>query len=256
MLHGDSNRSIEIRFDDDTATKRIGLVLLATDHTSERDFSSIVPSDQAAVYCNRIAFENPTTPQNLRAMQPRLAEGANLILPDEPLDVICYACTAASAVLGDDAVAQAIHRGKDSVPVVTPPLAARLAMKALGVRRISVLTPYIDETAAPVTRYFEDHGLDVSQTTNLGLDDDRRIARVSPNSIVAAAVQALAPDSEALFISCTALRSMEVAQSIEDKTGKPVIVSNQAASWMCLRLIGIEQPIAGFGALFSLPLPE
>src|SRR3546814_4151196 len=78
-----------LAFDDRPVGKRIGLVVLATDHTTEPEFRRMVASDGLAVYTARIAYANPTTPDNLRRMQPRLAEGAGLILPEEPLDAIC-----------------------------------------------------------------------------------------------------------------------------------------------------------------------
>ncbi|SDB17406.1 maleate isomerase [Bauldia litoralis] len=242
--------------DDRPIARRIGLVVLSTDHTSERDFNRIIPREEAAVYANRIVFRNPTTPETLRAMEPGLVEGAALILPGEALDAICYSCTAASAVLGDAAVVEAVARGKPDVPVVTPPMGARRAFAALGVTRISILTPYLDETAAPVAAYFRDHGFIVDRLTNLGLDDDRDIARVATGSIVDAARDALDERSEGLFISCTALRAVEVVATIEAACGVPVVTSNQASAWMCLRLAGIDRPIAGYGRLLSLPLPD
>lgn len=244
-----------IRFDERPARRRIGLVLLATDHTSERDYAHIIPRDEVATYCSRIAFCNPTTPDSLRAMEPSLIEGAALILPDEPLDAICYSCTAASALLGDDAVSAALKKGKPDVSVVTPPLAARKALDAFGARRISLLTPYLDETAASVARYFADHGYDIVRQTNLGIDDDRTIARVTTHSIIDSAEAAMDEGSDALFISCTALRAAEVASAIEALVDRPVITSNQASAWMCLRLAGVTSPVAGFGRLLSLPLP-
>ena len=253
MVHA-VTRPSPIEIDKGPVAKRIGLVLLATDHTSERDFAHIVPRDEVAVYCSRIAFENPTTPDNLRAMQPRLIEGAALILPDEPLDAICYSCTAASAVLGDEAVAAALDKGKPGAAVVTPPMAARKGLAALGARRISILTPYLEETAAPVADYFAAHGFAVDRLTNLGIDDDRTIARVATRAIVEAARDALDPRSHALFISCTALRAAEVADAIEALNGRPVVTSNQASAWMCLRLAGIERPFPGYGRLLTLPL--
>jgi len=42
-------------------------------------------------------------------MQPELAAGAALILPDEALDAICYSCTSASVVIGDAEIEAAIQ---------------------------------------------------------------------------------------------------------------------------------------------------
>lgn len=243
-------------FDADPVPKRIGLILLATDHTSERDFARITSPDEVAVYATRIAFENPTTPENLRRMQPRLAEAARLILPEERLDAICYCCTAASAVLGDDAVTAAVQDGRPGACVVTPALAGRLALEALDTQRISVLTPYLPETSAIFVPYFTGHGFEVLNLDCFGLEDDRRIARVTPDTIIAAAEKAIAPDSEALFISCTALRAAEVVQEIESRIKRPVVTSNQASIWLTLRRAGITRPIRGYGRLMLAPAPD
>ena len=89
--------------------KRVGLIILATDHTSEPDFRRMVASERIGVYVARIPYKNPTTPENLRKMQPELAAGAALILPDETLDAICYSCTSASVVIGDAGIEAAIQ---------------------------------------------------------------------------------------------------------------------------------------------------
>ena len=66
--------------------KKIGLIALATDLTTERDFARIIPMGDAGVYGTRVAFANPTTPDNLRKMAPRITAAAELILPGEALD--------------------------------------------------------------------------------------------------------------------------------------------------------------------------
>jgi maleate isomerase len=126
--------------------KRIGLVILATDHTTEPDFATLVANERIGIYVNRVPYANPVTPDNLRAMQPSLTAGAALILPDEALDVVMYSCTSASVMIGDAEVETAIHAAKPGAQVVTPTAAAVTALKTLGARRISVLTPYTVET--------------------------------------------------------------------------------------------------------------
>jgi maleate isomerase len=235
--------------------KRVGLIILATDHTTEPDFARMVASPRIGVYVARVAYANPTTPENLRAMQPALSEAAALLLPDEPLDAICYSCTSASVVIGDVEIERAIATGKPGVSVVTPPAAAVNGLKALGARRISVLTPYTVETSRPMADYFAERGFDIASFTCLGFDDDRKMARIAPDSLVEAAKQAMAPDAEALFVSCTALRSASVAARIEDAIGRPVVTSNQATAWTCLRLCGDETARPEYGRLLTLPLP-
>lgn len=236
--------------------KRVGLVVLATDHTTEADFARMVASERIGIYAARLAYANPVTPANLRAMQPALGEAAGLILPGEPLDAICYSCTSASVVIGDAGIAEALAAGRPGVPVVTPPLAAAFGLRALGARRISVLAPYTVETSRPMADYFLAAGFDIAGFTCLGLEDDREMARIAPATLVELAAEAVADDAEALFVSCTALRAAMVAAQIEARIGRPVVTSNQATAWMCLRLCADETQHPAWGRLMMLPLPE
>ncbi|MCF8467053.1 MAG: ectoine utilization protein EutA [Sneathiella sp.] len=231
--------------------KRIGLIVLATDHTSERDFARLCDPDEVGVYVNRIEYENPTTPENLRLTGPRLTAAAALMLPGEDLDVIAFSCTAASVVLGDDAVAEYIHAAKPKAHCVTPVNAAFAAFKALDIQRISILTPYSREVTDELAGYFSKNGPEVINADCLGFDDDREMARIKPESIVAAGERAIQTGAEALFISCTALRSLVCVEELERRIGKPVITSNQATIWRSLRLSGVNRPIQGYGRLFT-----
>ncbi|MBB5418676.1 ectoine utilization protein EutA [Paraburkholderia sp. JPY303] len=234
--------------------KRIGLVILATDHTTEPDFAALVANERIGIYVNRVPYANPVTPGNLRAMQPSLTAGAALILPDETLDVVMYSCTSASVMIGDAQIERAIHAAKPSARVVTPTAAAVTALNTLGARRISVLTPYTAETSRPMAEYFAAQGFAIDRFSSLGLTDDREMARISHDDIVAFAREATARDSDALFISCTAVRAARIIARIEEATGKPVVSSNLATAWMCLRLCGENEPRPEQGRLMTLPL--
>lgn len=243
---------IPTRLDTRPVRKRIALVALATDHTSERDFARICDPDRVGVYVNRIGFENPTTKEALMQTGPRLTEAAAQILPGEDVDVVAYCCTAASIVLGNDAVTRHLNAAKPDTPCVTPSSAAFDAFKALSARRVSVLTPYSAEVTDELAHYFEAHGPEVVSASHFGLTDDREMARISEDSITEAAVAACDPRADALFLSCTALRAATCAQRIEDRLGKPVVTSNQAMVWRCLRLSGLTETVPGFGKLFEL----
>jgi len=243
------------KLDDRPLAKRVGLIILATDHTTEVDFQRMVASERIGVYATRIPYANPVTPENLRAMQPSLTAGAALILPDEPLDAVMYSCTSASVVIGDAEVEAAVRAAKPGAAVVTPTAAAVAGLKALDARRISVLTPYTLETSRPMANYFLGLGFDIARFTCLGLTDDREMARISPAEIVAFAREAMAPDSDALFISCTAVRAAGVAAEIETAIGKPVVSSNLATAWACLRLCGDRTARPELGRLMTLAYP-
>lgn len=230
---------------------RIGLIALATDHTTERDFARMSPGSEVAVYVSRVMNHNPTTVENLRRMAPHLRAAAALILPDEPLDVVAYSCTSASVAIGDEAVAAAIQAAKPGVPCVTPPSAAVAAFAHLGVRRISVLTPYLRSVSEPFVDYFATRGLETVTLTCMGIEDDRDMARLAPASIAALAGEVCDPAAEGMFISCTAVRAAEAVEQIERALGKPVVTSNQAMFWQALRTAGCDLAVPGYGRLLQ-----
>lgn len=245
----------KIVFEPRSDRRKIGLIALATDLTTERDFARIIPLDQAGIYGTRVEFSNPTTPDNLRKMAPRITAAAELILPGEELDAICYSCTAASVVIGDAEIATSIHAARPGVPVVTPSGAALSAFLALNVRHISVLTPYLAETSQPMTCYFSQHGLKIEKFRCLGLEDDREMARVDPDTILRAALETDTANTQAFFLSCTGLQAVDVIQDLEQQTGKPVVTSNQASAWALMHHAGLAQNSDKWGQLFRHKMP-
>ncbi len=228
---------------------RIGLIVLATDLTSEHDFITICNSPRIRLHISRTEYKNPVTPENLRAMKNGLAESAALLVPDIPLQAIYFSCTSGGAMLGDKTVVEKIQSAKGEVPVITPLSAARSAFTALRTRKLSILTPYTEDVARPVGSYFEENGFTVQNISYMNLVDDREMARIKAESIIAAAKETISDDAEALFISCTALRSAEIAGLIEKEIGKPVVTSNQAAAWKALKITGITPDVVGYGKL-------
>jgi maleate isomerase len=241
------------RLDERPIGKRVGMIILATDHTTEADYRSMVAGPQIGLYVNRIAYANPTTPDNLRRMLPGLTECARLILPGEPLDAVLFSCSSASVVIGDAEIASAIGAAKPGALIVTPTEAAARALTALGARKISILTPYTAETSQPMAAYFAMLGFGIASVTCLGFEDDREMARIAPAALVEVARDVTAPEADALFISCTALRAAIVAAAIEEAIGRPVVTSNQATAWTCLRHCGDSTPRPEFGRLMTLP---
>ncbi len=226
---------------------RLGLVALATDLTIEHDLQGLMPAG-ARLHVSRVAYANPTTPENLRAMGPHVAAAADLILPGIPLASIGYGCTSGSVVIGDAALAETIGTVRPGVPVRTPPLGAVQGFRALGVRRLSLLTAYVPETTAPMADYFRAAGFDLVRVRGMGIADDRDIAMVTEEALIAAAREADHPEAEAMFVACTALPVLPLIDRIEAMLGKPVVSSNQALGWAMLRAAGLSS--AGPGALF------
>ena len=228
---------------------RFGLVALATDLTFEADLAAMLPP-QARLHVTRVAFANPTTPANLMAMGPRLADAAATIVPGVPLAALCFGCTSGSAVLGNDAICTAFAAARPEARVVTPTLGLLDAAAALDIRRVAIMTPYLPETMEPLVAYLGECGLEIPAAHCLGLADDRDMARIPAADIVAGALAADHPDAEAVFLSCTSLPALPVLDEIERRLGKPALCSNQVCAWSMLRAAGLE-PARRFGHLMA-----
>ena len=230
---------------------RLGAVLLASDLTTEADFSCLFAADAVRLHYSRVANINPTTPDNLIRMAPQLTAATDLLVPGAKLTAIYYSCTSAAAVIGEEAVRQAMQSARPGLPVVTPTLAVRRACAALGVQKIALLSPYLPETSAVLTGYLQQHGLEIHCSECLGIADDRDIARLQPASLIAAALPLLDSGAEALFMPCTALPALRVIDQLERLSGKPVLTSNQASAWLLRQHAQLSSPLPHFGQLMQ-----
>jgi len=229
----------------------IGLLALATDATVEAEWRQLLELDGVEFYTGRVPCDTTVNPQTLAAMGGRLAHCAHDLLPGSHLDVLAYACTSASMVIGEDAVAEALHSVRPDIAVTTPLTAAKAALRALGARRIALLTPYIDEVNQRMRSHFEGHGIRVATMGSFLNGSDPEVVRIAPDSIAAAA-RALVhkADVDAVFIACTALRGAALVPLLESELGLPVTTSNHAMAWHALRLSGVAEPLADRGLLF------
>ena len=232
---------------------RFGLVALATDHVSESELHRMMPADDVDLFATRVRHDGQCDVSSLRAMGDQLASACELLLPGTPLDAIAYGCTSGTVAIGFERVEAMIREHRPGIAVTTPITAAEAAFHALDVQRIAVLTPYVDEVSALVADYLERNGSTVSALASFGLETDIQMSTVPPDAIERAALNLDVTGAEAVFICCTALRSVSAIESVERRLGVPVISSNQAMLWEMLRASGYRQPVPGYGRLLTDP---
>jgi len=235
------------------ARAAIGLVVLATDHTIEHEWRRMLALPGVAFYESRIFNSNQVTPETLAAMEAGLTGAAALIRPAERLDVMAYGCTSGSMVIGEEKVFQRLREARPGIPCTTPITAALAAFKSLGLSRIALLTPYIDEINQMMRRYIEARGVQVPVMGSFNHADDNEVARIAPASIADAVVELGGhAEVDGVFVSCTSLRVAEHVEEMEARLKKPVTASNHAMAWHSLRLAGYRDPVEGFGRLLRL----
>ena len=93
----------------------IGLIVIATDQTMEHEFRRLLDLPGVAFYESRLLNEAAITPATLAAMETRLTQATEVILPGLPLDVIAFGCTSASMVIGEEQVFARIRAARPGV---------------------------------------------------------------------------------------------------------------------------------------------
>ena len=231
---------------------RIGLIVLSNDYATERDFVNMRPADDVAVFVSRVPNTPACTVETLTAMAPHITTATSLLVPEGRLDAIAYSCTSGTVVMGYDSICERIHSVRPNVACVTPITASIEALKRFAALRLAVLTPYVDEVNAAIASYLQACGLSIVGFTSFQIEDNEEMAALPEEAIYQAALEADRPDADALFISCTAIRAVDVVERIEQSLGKPVVTANQAMFWQAMRYAGCNDEIAGFGRLLRL----
>jgi maleate isomerase len=228
---------------------RLGFVLLAMEQTIEEDMFRLAPPG-VGVHFTRAAMANRVDVDTLAAMASGIADAAALLLPDAPLDVVCYACTSGSVVIGEDKLFDELRRGAPKAKPTSLITGVMRALEALGSRSIAIATPYVAPVNEIERRYMQERGFNIVAIEGLGIENDVDMVRVTPEYILEFARSVDRPEADAIFISCGALRSVDIVEQLEAEAGKPVVVSNQAMLWDCLRLAGVQDRLPGCGRLF------
>lgn len=231
----------------------IGLIVLATDHTIEHEWHRIMQLDGVALYQSRLYNSADINPQTLAAMEKDIAPATALILPGQRMDVVAFGCTSGAMVIGEEKVFERIREVRPGVPCTTPITAAQAALKALGARRVGLLTPYVKSVSDWMADYIADRGFDVTASVSYEHGDDNEVARIDEASIRASVLEmGKSADVDAVFVSCTSMRLASQVASLEHAIGKPVISSNHAMAWHALRLAGIRDALPQWGRLYTL----
>ena len=234
-----------------SSNPRVGLIALATDFRIEKDFMSIIKDQSIDFFVNRIHCYFPLTSENLKKMSNSITETSGDILPNEKLDCVVYGCTSGTIASGYSSIKKKINLAKPEAKVTTPSTAAINALKKLGLKRISIFTPYSKALNDEVIDYFKKENFEITTNSYFDISNDLDIGKVDENYLYETLCEMDLGEAEALFISCTALPALSIIDKLEKKLNKIVLSSNQVLIWDTLQSIGKRDRIEGFGRLFK-----
>jgi maleate isomerase len=230
---------------------RIGLITLGSDFRIEKDFNNIIYGRDIDLYVNRIHCYNPLTNETLAKMAEDITGVTKDILPDQKIDCVAYGCTSGTVAAGYDVIKEKVNLAKPEAKVTTPITSTIKALKVLGISKISIFTPYTKTINDSVINYFKKENIIINSLTYFDIDSDLDIGKVDEGYLFEVLSKIDLEDSDALFVSCTALPALSIINKLEKKLNKTVLSSNQTLIWDSLNQINYKEKIEGFGKLFN-----
>lgn len=226
---------------------RIGMILPNRNVVAEADAQAMLPTG-VSIHTTRLKLHG-TTPADIQEMSDG-AESAALLLGAAPIGIIVFHCTAVSTsdpAMGDQLVARIEKAANKKAIATSQGLVA--ALTTLHAKRIVMLTPYPQPVNDAEVRFLNHFGFDVLHEIGLNLPPNISTASVTPEQWLEKAVAMKRPDADAYFLSCTNIRVLTIIEELERRLEAPVITSNQAMLWHCLRESGIKDSVLGYGQL-------
>ncbi|WP_298180527.1 maleate cis-trans isomerase [Saccharomonospora sp.] len=182
----------------------------------------------------------------------RLAEGAKLLAAHDPAAVV-WACTSGSFVYGWDGAREQVEKlsqATGGLPTSSTSFAFVHAAEALNVRTAAVAASYPDDVATLFADFLAHGGVEMVDMSTADIVTAAEVGRLSPDDVVELIVSRDRPGTDALLVPDTAMRTLALVETLEQRLGKPVLTANQVTVWEGLRLVGVTHTVPGLGTLF------
>ncbi|WP_406871175.1 aspartate/glutamate racemase family protein (plasmid) [Thioclava sp. 'Guangxiensis'] len=231
---------------------RIGLIVPPTNTVNEAEWARLMPEGVTSHSFRMKLHPDAGAPDRAAELEKDLLASIDMLLPMKP-DVVAYACTAGSMVTPSSDLPQKISE-TCGTQVVTTADSIVQALRALGAAKVTAVTPYDDLRNAHEVSFLRDHGIETLSISGFGLgkngpSDFPKIAQLSTADILVRAREVIHAESEAIVLTCTDFPTLPLIEELETAFGIPVLSSNTATLWGCLRHTPWSGSIAGAGRL-------
>jgi len=230
------------------APASIGLIIPSSNRLTEPQFNAYAPPG-VGIHVTRLRmtgkFRKP-----LSELKRPLVEAAEALSDVKP-GMIVFHCTANSMESGlahEKAIIEIIEQSS-GCPTITTAQAITQAFNRFGIKKLVLISPYVKATNQLEVNYLTETGYTVLHELGLGLET-HAYSTVTPQEWKNIVKENTRTDADGYFLSCTNTRMIEAIEDLEKDLDKPVINSNQATIWACLKKLGIPHTNKRLGRLF------
>jgi len=231
---------------------RIGRISPSPETAGAEEWRRALPEGVCLVETRTLIHD--VTSEGLTEMIKQV-ERAALELASARVQVILQAGTAAAFFRGLGHDADLIRRiaAVTGITATTSMTAVVDALRALGIRRPAIATPYIREMDEKLAEVLRQSGFEIAAMKGLGIRQSIDMGDLEPEAAyaIARATVAAAEKPDGILISCGNFRTFEIIERLEEECSLPVVTSNQAGLWRALRLAGIQDRIGNLGRLLE-----
>ena len=236
-----------------TAAPRIGLIVPASNTAAETQFQRYAPSG-VGVHTTRLRMTGQWT-RPLRELADDITRAAEALSDVNP-GVIVFHCTSNSMAEGQAGEARILELVEKAAgcAALTTGLAVKEALAHLRLRRLVLISPYVQAVNDHERAFLGEAGYEVVHDLGLGLEGGGdEYLRITPREWTDLTVAHRRDAADGYFLSCAATSMIDAIEDVERRLDRPVVNSNQAVLWAALRRLAISAPIAGLGRLFRQP---
>jgi maleate isomerase len=237
---------------------RLGVIVLSTNLTVEYEFRQMVP-DGVSFHVSRCLIPDSSRDEREKegvflGLEEGILQAGKQVAMSRP-DVILFACTVGSFLGTEDRrseISDLLTRAT-GIESVTMTSAVLEAIQSLKLKKVTLISPYPEGTGMRERDFLERSipGLTVVSMKHLGIISSFEKSLIPYSTTYRLAKAMTTGETDGLFLSCSALRTMEIIGPLEKDLGIPVVTSTQAGLWACLRRCRVRGS-PQFGRLFDL----
>lgn len=233
---------------------KIGFMLPSSCTVFEPEFIKITSGLDGVIGCAARLLIETTDAEGLQGMNQQTEMAARELATIDP-DVVVYMCTSGSFLEGRKGEKEIRQKIKSitNCRVISTTQAVVEALKQFHAKSIVMLTPYNEDITLREVNYLKSVGIEVLDYRYRDIEDNLDRGAQTPEVTFYHARKLNFGEAEAIFLSCGNIRTLEIIPILEQHTGKPVVASSPATTWLALREAGIQDPVEGFGRLLKLP---